>query len=77
MSVNYATSNGSAISLNDYDTKSGTLSFAAGQTSKTVTILVRGDRRSEGQERFYVNLSGAAGAYALLTPGVGNIPNDD
>ena len=56
-SLNYATANGSAKSVEDYNAASGALSFAAGQTSKTVSVAVKGDRKREGDEVFYVNLS--------------------
>jgi uncharacterized protein len=43
-SVDYATADGTAtVSDNDYQAKSGTLTFAAGQQSQTVTVLVYGD----------------------------------
>jgi hypothetical protein len=42
---------------NDYIAKTGTLTFAPGETSKTITILVNGDRLAEPNETFVVNLS--------------------
>src|SRR5262249_905875 len=54
VTVSYATANGTATVANkDYKTKSGTLTFAAGVTSQTVTILVNGDRMKESDETFY------------------------
>ena len=47
VSLNFATANGSAKSPEDYAAKSGSLSFAAGQTSKTITVAVKGDRTFE------------------------------
>ena len=58
VSVNFATADGSAKS-DDYTATAGSLSFAPGETSKTITVVVKGDRQNEGQEVFYVNLSGA------------------
>jgi len=43
----------------DFDASTGTLSFAAGEASKTLTILVRGDLQVEADETFSVNLSNA------------------
>jgi probable HAF family extracellular repeat protein len=77
VSLNYATANGSAKAGEDYDAKSGSLSFNAGQTSKTISITVRGDRKYEGTEVFYVNLSGASGAFISETQGVGVVRDDD
>ena len=82
VSLNFATANGSAKSPEDYTATSGSLSFAPGQTSKTITVGVKGDRVREGQEVFYVNLSGAVGAYipqswGVNIQGTGVVKNDD
>ncbi len=77
VTVQYATANGTAQAGSDYVAKSGSLSFAAGQRVQTVSVLVRGDRVKEGNETFFVNLSGAAGATVLDGRGVGTISNDD
>jgi probable HAF family extracellular repeat protein len=82
VSLNFATANGSAKSTEDYTAASGTLSFAAGQTSRTITVAVKGDRTSEYQEVFYVNLSGASGvlipqSWGVNIQGTGVIRNDD
>ncbi len=45
VTVTYATADGSAtIAGGDYQAATGTLTFAPGQTSKTITVLVNGDR---------------------------------
>ncbi len=44
---------------------SGTVSFAPGETSKTLTITVSGDTQSEGNEAFLVALSGATNSAAI------------
>src|SRR5262249_16012464 len=78
VTVSYATANGTATVANkDYQTKSGTVTFAAGVTSQTVTILVNGDRTKEPDETFYVNLSNAVSALITDSQGVGTILNDD
>ena len=46
----------------DYTATSGTLTFPTGQTSETITVLVNGDRLSESDESFLVNLTGENGA---------------
>ena len=77
VSLNFATANGSAKSVEDYDARSGVLAFGAGETSKTVTVSVKGDRKFEWQEVFYLNLSGAAGAFFTNSQGTGVVRNDD
>jgi Ca2+-binding RTX toxin-like protein len=56
---------------------SGTVSFAAGETSKTITILVAGDRAVEAAEGFTVTLSDATGASISTGSASGLIRNDD
>lgn len=57
--VNYATIDGTASARSDYTPAFGSLDFAAGETSKTVTILISEDSRVEGTETFSVVLSNA------------------
>jgi hypothetical protein len=76
--VNYATANGTAkTSDNDYVAKSGTITFNPGQTSKTITVSIKGDKQKESDESFFVNLSGASGAPIDDGQGEGWIFNDD
>ena len=77
VSLNFATANGSAKAGEDYDARSGVLTFNAGETSKTLAVTVKGDRKSEAQEVFYVNLSGASGAFLAASQGAGVVRNDD
>ena|SRR5688572_14404640 len=77
VSVNFATENGSATSGEDYVQKSGTLNFAGGQRSKTVTVLVNGDTTVEGNEMFAVTLSRARNASIADGRAIGTIVNDD
>jgi Ca2+-binding RTX toxin-like protein len=80
ITVSYATSAGSASAGRDYTETSGTLSFAPGETSKTFSIPIIGDTAFEGNESFFVNLTGATGAI-LGTNGtsgaIAEIVNDD
>ncbi len=77
VSVNYATANGTATSGGDYGVASGTLNFAAGETSKTVVVPVYGDTQVESNETFFVNLSNPGNAALGDGQGVGTILNDD
>ena len=75
--VHYATADGSAIAGSDYVPTAGTLTFAPGQTSQTITVLVNGDTDYEGNEHFRVELSGARGAKIADATGYGIILDDD
>ncbi|QSB44331.1 hypothetical protein IDJ81_13580 [Tsuneonella flava] len=73
ISVNYATANGTALGL-DFTSQSGTLTFSAGQTSKTISIATKPDAMVEGNETFYLNLSSATGGATISdNQGIGTI----
>jgi hypothetical protein len=64
--VPYATSNGTAVSTNDYNAVSSTLSWASGDTAdKTFTVTIHNDASVEGSETFTVALSSPTGGGAL------------
>ncbi len=75
--VNYATADGIARGTSDYVAKSGTLTFTAGQTSKTISIVINGDTTFEGDETLFVLLSNSTVASIGRARGVGTIRNDD
>ncbi len=78
VSIKYSTANGTAKTGNgDFVGKSGTLKFAPGETTKTITVLVNGDSRRESDEQFFVNLRGARNATIIDAKGIGTILNDD
>jgi photosystem II stability/assembly factor-like uncharacterized protein len=81
VTVQYATADGSAVAGADYQAQSGTLAFAPGQTSKTVTVLVYGNSTIQPDKNFFLNVTGATGVRVLATPGlgsgVGTILNND
>jgi len=62
VSINYATANGTALAASDYTATSGTLSFAAGEMTKTVVIGLLNDGAAEPGEFFDLRLTGASGA---------------
>ena len=65
-SVNYATSPGSATAGSDFTSASGTLDWAAGDTSnKTVSISITNDSADEGDETFMVTLSNPSAGMPL------------
>jgi hypothetical protein len=77
--MSYRTVDGTATTSDgDYVAKTGTLTFAAGETSKTITIVVNGDSKKEADEYFYLDLFGNS-SNSLFTKnrGIGTILNDD
>src|SRR5262249_30021064 len=56
---------------------SGTVSFAAGEVSKTITVNVAGDSTVEANEGFAVTLSNPTGATITTASATGTIINDD
>jgi hypothetical protein len=76
--VGYATAPGTATSPADFVAKSGTLTFPAGDTEKTVDVTLVGDATDEPDERFTLNLT-AVTSQPAVGDGVGEatILNDD
>jgi len=77
VSVHFATADGAAVSGIDYTSQSGTLSFAAGETTKTILVPILGDSLPEANETFTLALSAANGATLSKAQAVGTIINDD
>ena len=74
VTVGYAEgTGGTATAGTDYTAlASGTLTFAAGETGKTVTVSVTGDTTDEANETVVVSLSGAANAAISTASGDGD-----
>ncbi len=75
--VDYATGNGTATAGADYTATSGMLSFAAGETAKTVSVPVLDDAHDEGIETLTLTLSNAQGATLDDDTATGTISNTD
>ena len=75
--VDYATADGSARADSDYTAASGTLIFPAGETSKTVTVVVLQDNDEEADETLTLTLSNASGATLADSRATGTIVNGD
>jgi hypothetical protein len=75
--VRFATANGTARAPRDYRGASGTLTFLPGRTTAFVSVRVRGDRRRERNETYFVRLSTAVGATIADGRGRGLIVNND
>ncbi|MFC1587864.1 Calx-beta domain-containing protein [Planctomycetota bacterium] len=80
ITVNYASADGTAtVADSDYTVVSGTLTFAPGDTTETITVNVTGDTDIESGETFTVNLSNATGTDVSISDnqGLGTINSDD
>ncbi len=78
VTVAYATSGGSATSGTDFLPVAGTLTFAIGQSSATVSVPIKGDTLVEPDETFTVTLTNpSANAVIGNATGTGTIINDD
>ena len=80
VTVDWATSketSDTATPGTDYTAGSGTLTFAAGDTSKTATVTVTGDMVDEPNETLTLTLSNASGAAIGTAAATGTITDDD
>ncbi|MCP3957147.1 MAG: autotransporter domain-containing protein [bacterium] len=76
--ASFATRDGTAtVADSDYQGATGTVSFAPGETQKTIAVAVNGDTRVEPDETFFVDLSAPANAGLDDAVGEGTILNDD
>ena len=77
VTVDYATSNGTATAGADYTAVSGTLTFSPGETTKTITVPIFGDTDAEPDETFALTLSNPSSGTFTKPTGMGTIQNDD
>jgi len=77
VSVSYATADGNATAGSDYTSANGTLTFKAGEKSKTINVSIVGDTAVEPDETFTVNLSNPVNATIAKGSATGTIQNDD
>lgn len=77
VTVAFATGGGSATAGADYVAASGTVTFPAGTTARTVAVSVVGDTAVEGDETFLLTLSGPSGATLGDAQGEATIVDDD
>ncbi|SBS75523.1 Glycoside hydrolase family 5 [uncultured Mycobacterium sp.] len=73
VTVQYATSNGTATAGLDYLSVTGTVTFAPGETQKIITVPVKSDSLAESSETFTVMLSNPSGATLTDAAGMGTI----
>ena len=77
MTVDYATSDGSATAGSDYTAANGTLTFQAGEWTKTVAVPLLNDEHDEGEETFTLTLSNPSEAVITDGQATGTIENHD
>ena len=77
VTVDYATSDGTATAGADYTATSGTLTFLTGETQKTVSVPVLDDIHDDDGETLTLTLSDAVGARIRDAEALGTIENSD
>ena len=73
VTVAYTTADGSAAAGADYTPAAGTVTFAPGETVKTVTVQVAGDALAEGDEAFALDVAVVDGAEAAVADERGSV----
>ncbi len=77
VTVNYSSSNGSAIVNSDYGFVSGTVTFPAGSTTATITSPILDDQNPEPTENFAINLANPNNATIADPQGTVTILDND
>ena len=77
VTVDYATSDGTATAGADYTATSGTLTFAAGASSQTVSVPVLDDIHDDDGETFTLTFFNPSGAWIADGQATGTIENSD
>jgi fibronectin-binding autotransporter adhesin len=73
VTVDYQSSDGTAIAGSDYTAVSGTLSFAPGETEQTIEVSIASDDLDEFDETFTIHLSNAVDANIDVDQALGTI----
>ncbi len=77
ITVDFATTAGSATEGSDYSNTTGGLTFVAGQTTQNIVVDITNDDIVEANESFTLNLTNAVGASITDGTGVATIISDD
>lgn len=77
VTVDYSTADGTALAGSDYDAAAGTLTFAAGVTTQSVIVTVRGDTIDEDNETYSLNLSNPVNTAITDGQATGTITDND
>ncbi|HEV7889739.1 MAG TPA: PQQ-dependent sugar dehydrogenase [Pyrinomonadaceae bacterium] len=77
LTVAYQTTDGTATERSDYLPALGLLTFAPGETTKTLRVLMTDGASPEPQERFNISLSSVSAPYVLASPAVATVSVTD
>ena len=78
ITIQYQTGDDTATNAdNDYEPVSSSITIPAGQTHKTISIVVNGDTKFEDNETFFVNLNSTTNGTIVDAQATGTITNDD
>jgi len=77
ITIDYSTVDGTAIAGDDYEAIAGTLTFAPGEISKIVSVLVNSDTLDELDEAFFLQLDNAVNSVIDRDQVTVTITNDD
>ncbi|PYK31321.1 MAG: hypothetical protein DME57_04150 [Verrucomicrobia bacterium] len=73
ISVDYHTTNGTAVAGADYEATAGRLTIADGQISSTISIRILDDLLIEGNETFQIIISNPTGGAVISGPDTANV----
>ena len=77
VTVNFSTSNGTALTTSDYSAISGVVTFSPGQTTQSISIQINNDNIVELTENINVTLSDPTFASILVGEAIVNITDND
>ncbi|MES2489749.1 MAG: Calx-beta domain-containing protein [Pseudomonadota bacterium] len=77
ISIAYTTGNGTALAGTDFTAASGSVTFAAGESSQSIEVDVIGNEDVQANRTMNVTLSGASGATLKRAVATGTITDDD
>lgn len=75
--VSWSTADGTAVAPEDFERAAGIVTFAAGETTRTISVRIAGDDKVEPLESFTIELSNSEGAVLGIQRGTCTIENDD
>jgi hypothetical protein len=73
----YGANSASANDFEDAEFNNGTVDFLSGETSKSITVQVNGDKEKESNETFKVTINNPSGGNIQTDSTIGTIINDD